>query len=36
LIYCFSRLNEDENYYENKALALKMADVLLNYGANIN
>jgi ankyrin repeat protein len=36
LIYCFSRLNEDENYYENKALALKMADVLLSYGANIN
>jgi ankyrin repeat family A protein 2 len=29
LIYCFSRLNEDENYYENKGLALKMADVLL-------
>ena len=29
LIYCFSRMNEDENYYENKALALKMADVLL-------
>ena len=26
LIYCFSRLNEDENYYENKTLALKMAD----------
>ena len=26
LIYCFSRMNEDENYYENKALALKMAD----------
>jgi ankyrin repeat protein len=36
LIYCFSRLNEDENYYENKALALKMADVLLSFGANIN
>ena len=29
LIYCFSRMNEDENYYENKSLALKMADVLL-------
>jgi ankyrin repeat protein len=36
LIYCFSRLNEDENYYENKGLALKMADVLLNHGADIN
>lgn len=36
LIYCFSRMNEDENYFENKALALKMADVLLAYGADIN
>jgi hypothetical protein len=29
-------MNENENYYENKALALKMADVLLMYGADIN
>ena len=29
-------MNEDENYFENKALALKMADVLLTYGADIN
>ena len=36
LIYCLSRLNEDENFFENKSLALKMADVLLNHGANIN
>jgi ankyrin repeat family A protein 2 len=36
LIYCFSRLNEDENYYENKALALKMSEILLAYGADIN
>ena len=36
LIYCFSRLNEDENYYENKSLALRMADVLLQHGADIN
>jgi hypothetical protein len=36
LIYSFSRLNEDENYYENKALALKMADVLLQHGADPN
>ena len=36
LIYCFSRLNEDENYYENKALALRMADKLLKAGADIN
>ena len=36
LIYCFSRLNEDESYYENKALALRMADFLLQHGADIN
>jgi ankyrin repeat protein len=36
LIYCFSRLNQDENFFENKALALKMADVLLSYGADID
>lgn len=36
LIYCFSRLNEDENFYENKGLALKMADELLRHGADIN
>ena len=36
LIYCFSRMNEDENYYENKALTLKMADVLLQHGADPN
>lgn len=36
LTYCFSRLNEDGNYFENKALALKMAEVLLSYAADIN
>lgn len=36
LIYCFSRMNEDENYYENKSLALKMAEVLLQHGADPN
>lgn len=36
LTYCFSRLNEDGNHFENKALALKMAEVLLSYGADIN
>jgi len=36
LIYCFSRLNEDENYFENQSLALRMADILLAYGADIN
>ena len=36
LTYCFSRLNEDDNYFENKALALKMAEILLSFGADIN
>lgn len=36
LIYCFSRMNEDENYYENKNLALKMAEILLQHGADPN
>ena len=36
LVYCFSRLNEDENYFENQSLALRMADVLLTHGADIN
>jgi len=29
-------MNEDENYYENKSLALKMADILLSHGADPN
>jgi len=36
LTYCFARLNETENLYENKTIALRMADVLLKYGADIN
>lgn len=36
LQYCFARMNEDGNYYENKALALRMADILLEHGADPN
>ena len=36
LAYCFTRINEDCNHYENKVLALRMSGILLNYGANIN
>jgi len=36
LLYCISRMNENKNYYENKALALKMADILLAHGADPN
>ena len=33
---CFSRLDEDSNMFENKNLCLKMAELLLQYGADIN
>mmetsp|Transcript_11315 Transcript_11315/g.19051 ORF Transcript_11315/g.19051 Transcript_11315/m.19051 type:complete len:197 (+) Transcript_11315:370-960(+) len=36
LIYCFSRMNEDDNHFENKALAIIMVNVLLKHGADIN
>ncbi|EAS03935.2 ankyrin repeat protein (macronuclear) [Tetrahymena thermophila SB210] len=36
LYYCFSRLEEDSNYFENKNLCIKMAQYLLEKGANVN
>ena len=36
LAYCFARLDEVNNFFENKNLCLKMAQLLLDYGANIN
>ncbi len=36
LAYCFARLDEDTNMFENKNLCLKMAELLLQYGADIN
>jgi hypothetical protein len=29
-------MNEEENIYENKTLALRMVDVLISFGADIN
>lgn len=33
---CFVRLDEDSNKYENKNLCLKLAELLLQYGADID
>ena len=35
-VYCFSRLDEDENMFENKNLCIKMGELLLQHGADIN
>ncbi len=36
LLYCFSRMTETTNVYENKNICLKIAEILLNFGADIN
>jgi len=36
LVHCFSRMTETENVFENKNICLKIAEVLLSYGADIN
>lgn len=36
LLYCFSRMTETNNIYENKNICLKIAEVLLSNGADIN
>eukprot|EP01016_Furgasonia_blochmanni_P034527 TRINITY_DN3738_c0_g1_i7.p1 TRINITY_DN3738_c0_g1~~TRINITY_DN3738_c0_g1_i7.p1 ORF type:complete len:331 (+),score=41.70 TRINITY_DN3738_c0_g1_i7:138-1130(+) len=36
LVYCFSRLEEESHFYENKKIAMMMAELLLQYGADIN
>ena len=33
---CFNRLNEETNLFENKKICFKMAELLLDYGADIN
>jgi ankyrin repeat protein len=35
-ILCFSRLNETTNLYENTKICFKMAEILLEFGADIN
>ena len=36
LLYCFSRMTETTNVYENKNICLSIAEVLLQHGADIN
>ena len=36
LFYCFTRLQEDTNVFENQLICMKMADSLLQNGANID
>jgi hypothetical protein len=36
LLYCFSRMTETTNVYENKNICLSIADVLLQHGAAVN
>ena len=36
LAYCFGRLEEITSVYENKNLTFKMAEILLEYGADID
>eukprot|EP01017_Pseudomicrothorax_dubius_P049157 TRINITY_DN909_c0_g1_i1.p1 TRINITY_DN909_c0_g1~~TRINITY_DN909_c0_g1_i1.p1 ORF type:complete len:319 (-),score=70.56 TRINITY_DN909_c0_g1_i1:113-1069(-) len=36
LFFCFARLEETENTYENHRLCFLMADLLLHHGADIN
>lgn len=36
LVFCFSRMTETSNVFENKNICLRIANVLLKYGANVN
>lgn len=36
MLYAFSRMTETSNVYENKNICLKIAEVLLHYGADVN
>lgn len=36
LLYCFSRMTETSNVYENKNICIKIAEILLQFGADIN
>mmetsp|Transcript_28458 Transcript_28458/g.20555 ORF Transcript_28458/g.20555 Transcript_28458/m.20555 type:complete len:91 (+) Transcript_28458:245-517(+) len=36
LIFCFNRMTETTNFYENKNICIKIAEVLLQYGADID
>lgn len=36
LLYCFSRMTETSNVYENKNICIKIAEILLHFGADVN
>ena len=36
LIYCFSRITETENVFENKSICFRIAETLFKYGADVN
>lgn len=36
LVFCFGRLEEASNVFENRRLAFKMADLLIEFGADVN
>lgn len=36
LLYCFSRMTETSNVYENKNICIKIAEILLHFGADLN
>lgn len=36
LVHCFSRITETEQTYENQSICLKIGEVLLKHGADLN
>ena len=36
LLFCFTRLEEDRNHFENTRICMKMAEILLENGADID
>jgi len=36
LLYCFSRMTETNNVYENKNICIKIAEILFSFGADLN
>ncbi|KAM3129450.1 hypothetical protein pb186bvf_018442 [Paramecium bursaria] len=36
LVCCFARLEEEKNVFENRKICMKMAELLLHYGADID
>lgn len=36
LLYCFSRMTETSNVFENKSICIKIAEILLHFGSDVN